>query len=181
MLAGPKRKLFLAMCGVGIAVVGLVTPMFAFFQASSDSRKASIGTAPAVASPDEKSIFCFYVGLNRSLWLRTWDGRSWKDETDLRLACSYPPAAVAAKGKIYLFYQGTDRQLWWRIWDGSKWGDAAAIGGVLTSGPTVAAMKDSLRVFYRGDDQHLWTRTWDGETWNDEQDLGGLIYAEGGN
>jgi hypothetical protein len=177
-----KRKLFLAMCGVAIAIVGLAMPMFAYFRNSSPtSRKALVGTAPAAVSPDGKSIFCFYVGLNRSIWLRIWDGRTWGDEVDLLLPCAYSPATVTAKGKVYLFFRGTDRKLWWRIWNGSKWNDAEVVGGVLTSGPTALTVGDTLRVFYRGDDRHLWTRAWDGKAWNDEQNLGGLLHAEGGN
>ena len=112
-------------------------------------------------------IDLFWVGADRSLMHRWWDGSAWSADRSLGGSLASSPAVTTwAAGQMEVFAIFADGELWDRYWDGEAWHKWESLGGELTGQPAASSWSaDRLDVFAEGRDGRLWHRWWNGSEW----------------
>ncbi len=112
-------------------------------------------------------IDLFWVGQDRALMHRWWDGSVWSADESLGGTLASGPAVTSwAVGEMEVFAIFPDGQLWDRYWDGAAWHPWETLGGELTGPPAASSWgADRLDVWAPGRDGRLWHRWWNGSEW----------------
>ena len=129
---------------------------------------AAVMKGLAAVSWGENRIDLFWVGADRGLWHRSWDGALWSADESLGGEPRSRPAVVSwAANEMQVFVVARDGHVWNIYWDGAAWHHWVDMGGQFTADARVAASAwgaGRIDVFV-ADGAELWHRWWDGTEW----------------
>lgn len=146
-----------------------------------ESKKVSDNLSKSdVGACEYKERLCVvFRGEGNQLWQVKFDGKSWKEKSQLvGMYAASGPALAVFQDKLYCVAQGTDSQLWYTSRDGyTDWDSYVKLhgGGAYTSsGPALAVYQDTLYCVARGTDDCLWWTSFDGTKWETYKQLSGM-------
>jgi hypothetical protein len=134
-------------------------------------------TNPSAIIIDNK-IHVFFMGSNRHLMRRVWDGNAWGPEIDFGGVLGSSPSALLVGNEVHVYYKGQDPDLFLRRIQGDQSiGGEVRLNGKLGSSPSAVLVGDEVHVFYRGVDPNMMRRrvTKTGEILNPEVPYGGRL------
>ncbi len=110
-----------------------------------------------IGSPD--GVDLYYVGLDRMLYLRQWDGK-WGESVCLEGTITERPTVVGRPdGGVDIFVVGEDRAIWHRSSTAAVTTWWRSLGGQAYSGIGVTGSSDRLDLFVLGRDSAVWRRS----------------------
>lgn len=112
-------------------------------------------------------IDLFWVGAERDLMHRWWDGTAWSTDESLGGTLASSPTVTSwAENEMEVFAIFQDGQMWNRYWDGAAWHHWLRMGGELAGNAAASSSgADRIDVFATGRDGALWHKWWNGTEW----------------
>jgi len=105
------------------------------------------------------------LGINRSVWIKRYNGEEWGEWVSLNGTSSSGPAALKdEKDQLHVFIRGVDGLIWHRFEKDGEWSDWMHLGNVKTSSGPVAVINSEglISVFAIGSNKGLWVNTQEG-------------------
>jgi len=113
----------------------------------------------------DNSLSLVGLGINRSVWIKKYDGADWGEWVNLNGTSSSGPSAIKdEKDQLHVFIRGLDGLIWHRFEKDNEWSDWMHLGNVkTTSGPVAAINSEGLiSVFVLGSNKAVWVNTQEG-------------------
>jgi hypothetical protein len=114
---------------------------------------------------NDDSMVLVGLGINRSVWIKKFDGAEWGEWMSLNGTSSSGPSAVRdEKDQLHIFIRGLDGLIWHRFEKDGEWSDWMHLGNVkTTSGPVAVINSEGLiSVFALGSNKAVWVNTQEG-------------------
>lgn len=118
---------------------------------------------PVPGNDDSMSIVG--LGINRSVWIKRYNGEEWGEWMSLNGTSSSGPAAIKdEKDQLHVFIRGLDGLIWHRFEKDGEWSDWMHLGNVkTTSGPVAVINSEGLiSVFVLGSNKAVWVNNQEG-------------------
>jgi len=113
----------------------------------------------------DNSLALVGLGINRSVWIKKFDGADWGEWINLNGTSSSGPTAIKdEKDQLHIFIRGLDGLIWHRFEKDGEWSDWMHLGNVkTTSGPIAIINSEGLiSVFVLGSNKAVWVNTQEG-------------------
>lgn len=114
---------------------------------------------------NDDSMTIVGLGINRSVWIKKYNGEEWGEWVSLNGTSSSGPAALKdEKDQLHVFIRGIDGLIWHRYEKDGEWSDWLHLGNVkTTSGPVAVINSEGLiSVFAIGSNKAVWVNTQEG-------------------
>ena len=105
------------------------------------------------------------LGINRSVWVKKFNGEEWGEWVSLNGTSSSGPAALKdEKDQLHIFIRGVDGLIWHRFEKEGEWSEWMHLGNVKTSSGPVAVINSEglISVFVIGSNKAVWVNTQEG-------------------
>jgi len=114
---------------------------------------------------NDDSMTLVGLGVNRTVWIKRYNGEEWGEWVSLNGSSSSGPAAVKdEKDQLHVFIRGFDGLIYHRFEKENQWSEWASLGNVkTTSGPVAVVNSEGLiSVFALGSNKGVWVNTQEG-------------------
>jgi len=114
---------------------------------------------------NDDSMILVGLGINRSVWIKRYNGEDWGEWVSLNGTSSSGPVAIKdEKDQLHVFIRGLDGLIWHRFEKDNQWSDWSHLGNVkTTSGPVAVINSEGLiSVFALGSNKAVWVNTQEG-------------------
>jgi len=114
---------------------------------------------------NDDSMTLVTLGVNRSIWVKKFNGEEWGEWLSLNGTSSSGPSAIRdEKDQLHIFIRGMDGLIWHRFEKDGDWSDWMHLGNVkTTSGPIAVINSEGLiSVFALGSNKAVWVNTQEG-------------------
>jgi hypothetical protein len=111
---------------------------------------------------NDDSMVIVGLGINRSVWIKRYNGEDWGEWISLNVTSSSGPVALKdEKDQLHVFIRGIDGLIWHTFEKDNQWSDWSHLGNVqTTSGPTAIINSEGLiSVFALGSNKAVWVNT----------------------